>query len=207
MAYATNDELFARYPGLSGQDTSETAAELDAMSNWIDGYCNRTFAAEASATVRYFAASDLYVLDLGPCEISTTDGVIIATDDGDNTFGTTISAGGYILEPRNAVFASPDARPFTSIRRIGGTWPYTVSPRTYQERVRVTAKYGWPAVPESVKRATMALVNHSFENSSGVRSESIDGYSVTYTSQSGQAIGVPSSVVRLLDPYVRVWAA
>lgn len=207
MAYATNDELFARYPGLNGQDTTETAAELDAASNWVDGYCNRTFEPEASATVRYFAASDYYVLDLGPFEISTTDGVIISTDDGTGTYGNAVSTSGYILEPVNAVYASPDPRPFTTIRRISSNWPMASVASERQELISVTAKYGWPAVPEAVKRATLALVNVSFDNPNGIRSESIDGYSVSYQTIDGRTVGVPSSVVRTLTPYVRGWAA
>lgn len=207
MAYATNAELLARYPGLSTQDTNETAAELDAASAWVDGHCNRTFSPEAEATVRYFSASDYYVLDLGPFEISTTDGVIIATDDGSGTYATTVSAGGYQLEPVNAAFASPDPRPFTTIRRLSSNWPMATLDSERQERVKVTAKYGWPAVPEAIKRATLALVNASFENPSGVRSEAIDGYSVTYMSAAGVEVGVPPSVVRMLSKYQRGWAA
>jgi hypothetical protein len=207
MAYATTGELFARYPSLATLNTTQATAELDAASNWVDGHCNRTFTAEGSATVRYFAAKDLYELDLGQWEISTTDGVMIAVDDGTNTFGSTISSSEYILEPRNAPFASPDARPFTSIRRVSGLWPYAVTRSTYQEQVKITAKYGWPAVPETVKRVTLALVNLAYENPTGVRSEAIDGYSVSYQSAGGQTVGVPPTVVSQLGPYARGWAA
>ena len=207
MAYATTTELFARYPNLATVNTTQATAELEASSSFIDGYCNRTFAAEGVVTIRYLSVGDIYDLDLGPWEISTTADVVIAVDDGTNTYGSTISSNEYILEPRNAPYASPDARPYTSIRRISGSWPYAVSRSTYQERVKVTAKYGWPAVPEPVKRACLTLTNNAYENPTGVRSESIDGYSVSYQAASGLAIGVPPSVLATLAPYVRGWAA
>lgn len=209
MAYATAAELAARYPTLTSAslDADEIDAELDAATAWVDGHCSRTFALEDSVSVRYFATNDRYVLDLGQFEIGTTEGVIIAVDDGTGDYATTIASTGYELEPVNAVFASPDARPYTTIRRLGSHWPYAVTPSTRQERIKITAKYGWPAVPEPVKRATLTLVSHAFENTSGVKSEAIDGYSVTYMTVAGTEIGVPSSVVSWLRPYVRGWAA
>jgi hypothetical protein len=209
MAYATAAELAARYPTLTWDslDAAEIDAELSAASSWIDGHCNRTFAAEGSVTVRYFVTQDRYTIDLGPYEISTTDGVVIATDDGAGTYSTTVSASAYVLEPVNAVYASPDPRPFTSVRAIGTTWPYAVTANERQERIKITAKYGWPAVPEPVKRACLTLAANAFENPSGVRSEAIDGYSVTYMTAAGMEIGVPASVVAGLRAYVRGWAA
>lgn len=208
MPYATYVELEARYPSLSGQSTTEETSELTAASSFIDGHCNRTFGLEDAATIRYFPAPrDLVELDLGPFEIGTTTDLVIAVDDGTNTYGTTLTSTEYQLEPVNAVYASPDPRPFTCIRRIDAYWPYAVSRTDRQERIKVTARYGWPAVPEPVKRSCMALANNAFENPTGVRSEAIDGYSVSYQAANGQVIGVPPSILAALRPYVRGWAA
>lgn len=206
MPYATCLALVDRYPATANLDAAQMTAELTAASAFIDGYCHRTFDLEAPATVRYFPAPpDRVVLDLGPFEIGTTEGVIVATDDGSNTYSTTVTD--YQLEPVNALYASPYARPYTSIRRIGAYWPHAASTNARQERVKVTARYGWPAVPGSVVQACMTLANNAFENPDGVKSEAIDGYSVTYQGAEGQIVGVPPSVLAQLGPLRRGWAA
>lgn len=43
-------------------------------------------------------------------------------------------------------------RPVTSLLRLGGTWPAGGG-----QRVRVTARWGWPAVPDEVHEATLIL--------------------------------------------------
>lgn len=207
MPYASTAELEARYPSLAEQSSTEQLAELQAASSWIDGYCGRTFNLEDAATDRYFAAPDRYVLDLGAFEIGTTADVVIAVDDGTGTYSTTLAASAYRLEPVNAAYASPDARPYTSVRRLNGYWPYASVPYSIQERVKITARYGWPSVPEPVKRSCLALAAAAFENPNGASSESIDGYSVTYESFSRGVIGVPDTVVAWLSKYRRGWAA
>lgn len=207
MSYASTGALISRYPSLASQDPIEMQAELDAASRWIDGHCHRQFSLDETVTVRYFAADDRYELDLGAFEIGTNDSVVIATDDGSGLYSTTVSESSYQLEPVNAPFASPDPRPFTSVRALGGYWPTAATSSSRQERVRVTARYGWPAVPEPVVRACLTLTASAFENPGGVRSESIDGYSVTYLSAGGVEVGVPPFVLSQVGPYVRGWAA
>jgi enamine deaminase RidA (YjgF/YER057c/UK114 family) len=57
----------------------------------------------------------------------------------------------FVLEPRSA---PADGRPYTAIRCVpGATLPWPIWP----ESIKVTGKFGWPAVPENVKIATGLL--------------------------------------------------
>jgi hypothetical protein len=182
----------------------ELDAALEAASRWIDGYCGRKFWLDTSTTERVFQATNPYVLDLGEHEIGSSTGVIVKTDDGSGTFATTVSASAYQLEPVNAPYATAGARPYTSIRGISTAWPLTYSNSGRQNLVQVTARYGWPSIPPAVRDACLALTTVDVENPTGVRSEAIDGYSVSYTVGDNSPLG---RAVNRLDPYRRAWAA
>lgn len=179
-AYATTDQLIGRLPSLANRDVSELADGLEAASRWIDTHCSRRFWLDPAVTDRYFAATDFFILDLGAFEIGDTTGVVVKTDDGTGTYATTVSASAYQLEPVNAAYSYVGARPYTSVRALSTSWPiaYTFG---RQERIKITAKYGWPSVPPAVKDACLILAVDGFENPSGIRAEAIDGYSVSYT--------------------------
>jgi len=176
-SYAATADVLVRLPGLDPVDVMDV---LSAMSRWIDGHCDRKFWLDPTATIRVFAACDLYELDLGVHEIGAASPVTVKTDDGTGTFATTLAASAYQLEPINAPFAPAGAAPYTSVRALTTSWPRAYTRSGRQDLVQITAKYGWPAVPAPVKEACIVLTVDHFENPAGVRSESIDGYSVTY---------------------------
>lgn len=199
--YATPDQLIARAPNLESRDEDELEDELTAASRWIDAHCARKFWLDPTATIRVFKACDLYVLDLGAHEIGAATPVTVKTDDGGGTFGTTVSASNYQLGPVNAPFSPVGPAPYTTLRAISTSWPVTHSPSGRQELVQITARYGWPEVPPSIVQACLTLALDGFENPTGVRSEAIDGYSVSYTATAEQA------AAKKLNVYRRRWAA
>jgi hypothetical protein len=202
--YATTAEAIARNPSLANVDLLELDAALTAASRWIDGYCGRKFWLDPTATSRVFTASDPYRLDLGEHEIGSLTGVVVKTDSGAGTYPTTVTASAYVLEPVNAPYATAGARPYTSIRGISTSWPLSYSHGARQDLVQVTARYGWPSVPPAVRDACLALTTVEIENPTGVRSEAIDGYSVSYTTGDNSPVG---RAVNRLDPYRRAWTA
>lgn len=204
--YATVDQLLARSSSLANQDIVELEAALEAASRGIDGYCARRFWLDTTATVRVFKACDWYLLDLGAHEIGSSTGVTIKTDDGTGTFATTLSSSDFQLLPVNAPYEATGARPYTTIRRLDGTWPISWTASERQELVQVTAKFGWPSVPAPVRDACLALAIYGLENPTGVRSEAIDGYSVSYTSAQAAIDSSPTLKSRL-GPFRRMWAA
>lgn len=129
---------------------------VETASRDIDAYCGkgRKFWQDGTAVNRvYFPANShcLYVDD-----ISTTTGLVVKVDeDDDGTFETTLSINtDFAVHPVNAAAEYP-VRPWTRIVLLDGAlsgWQRLSSGRPY---VQVTAKFGWSAIPEQVKRATL----------------------------------------------------
>ncbi len=150
MPYATLAELKA-FVGITDavDDVSLTLA-LDSASAQVDQYCDRTFAQDAAVTTRDYMVTNTGRLDVDP--ISTTTGLVVATDDNnDGTFETTWTTAEYRLEPINA---AATGAPWDRIVSLGTRW----FPRsTYRPTARVTARFGWPGgtAPAAVKHATL----------------------------------------------------
>ena len=152
-AYCTLPQAKA---GLMIDDTDADALlqlSVNAASRWIDGYCDQRFYVDSALSTREFYSSDgrSLPIDVG---ISTTTGLVVAIDtDGDGTFETTLTiATDFILKPTNAPDDTP-VRPYTEIWLANNyLWPCLYDGRP---GAQVTAKFGWPAVPDDV---TMACV-------------------------------------------------
>jgi hypothetical protein len=152
MAYATLSE-FKVWVGIPDADTQDNATlqlALDAASGQVDGFCDRTFLADGSPTVRLYSPTETGQLTVDP--VSSTTGLVVATDDnGDGTYETTWTLGtDFRLEPVNAAAAG---KPWTRLVALGTRW----FPRLqYRPGVSVTARFGWPGtVPAQVKEATL----------------------------------------------------
>jgi hypothetical protein len=72
---------------------------------------------------------------------------------GNGTFATTLTTADYELMPRNAA-RGPEPWPFTQIALTPWGRLGTFSAG---QRVEVTARFGWPAVPEAIRRATIHI--------------------------------------------------
>lgn len=129
---------------------------VEAASRRIDGECSRRFYQDGSATARTYAATrhDLIIVD----DISTTSGLIVKIDDdADGTFETTLTSGtDFQLEPVNAL---TQAKPVTMLRALDTGWPVAANGRTL---IQITARWGWPAVPDAIREATVLLAARQF---------------------------------------------
>lgn len=120
----------------TAEDTILLQRCLDAASGLIDLYTGRTFRAESGAT-KYFTASCHDSLDLTP-DLRTLTSVAI-DDDGDLSFGTSLTAGDYWLLPLQSY---PDSGIYSQIRlaprtskafapgyqvKVVGDWGYVVN--------------------------------------------------------------------------------
>jgi hypothetical protein len=168
-------------PGPDWNDRLERAG--NAAARQIDAHCGRShgFWVDSEVKVREFYADSAYECCVD--DISTTTGLIVKTDPaGDGTFATTLTIGtDFIVQPSNAADRTP-------------VWPYTelvipASSTSYfpecgrRPGVQVTAKFGWPAVPDDVAMAWLLRAGNLF-----------DGNTADTTWQS------------LLEPYVKVYA-
>lgn len=99
---------------------------------------------------RQFYADHPHLIEVD--DISTTTGLVVKIDtDGDGGFATTLTVStDFLLLPLNAADQYP-IEPYTELLLTGTyTFPGGVRPG-----LQVTAKFGWPAVPENVEQACM----------------------------------------------------
>jgi len=148
--YCTLGDLKAVMRIVDNVDDVMLEARIEEASRVIDDYCDRRFYVDSTTSDRiYVAPSGDYVLT---DDIATTTGLVIKIDSGkDGTYATTLSSSSYQVEPLNAVSKG------MSITRIvattGGLFPTTKAPAP----VKITAKWGWPAIPYPVKSACILL--------------------------------------------------
>jgi hypothetical protein len=122
---------------------------LDDAHDTLEGDCGRRFYLDASATARTYDPASRLVVDRGRQfllvdDIGSLTDFAVATGSG-STF--TAVTGTVEYRPENALVRG---RAITSLMTPSGLWP--TDPFT---RVRVTARWGWPAVPPRVKAATL----------------------------------------------------
>lgn len=124
---------------------------IAAASRQIDGHCDRRFWQDGSVVARQYWPDNW--AELFTDDISTATGLVVAVDDNDDgTFATTLTVGtDFILLEPNAADRVP-AWPHTGLRIVNSSvrFPMYGSGRP---GVQVTAKFGWPAIPDDVTKA------------------------------------------------------
>lgn len=95
---------------------------------------------------------------------------------------------GYETVPDNAL---ADGRPITALLRVGGIWGYE------RGRVRVTARFGWPDVPDDIEQAALIQASRLFK-----RKDSPEG--VTGSAEWGvvRLSRRDPDVWNLIEPYI-----
>lgn len=132
---------------------------INSASGEIEKHCNRQFQKADTATARVYAPKSEYrvVVD----DFWTTDGLVVEVDTlGDGTFSTVVPASDYELNPANGVVDGQTGWPYWEINFLVDPLP------TYHRRfgiVRVTAKWGWAAVPEAVRQATVIIAAETYQ--------------------------------------------
>lgn len=133
---------------------------INAASREIDGWCGRRFWQDSTVAAREFYADDARCCHVD--DISTVTGLVVKIDeDADGTFETTLTiTTDFVLLPSNAADESP-ARPYTEIRLVDN-YSFPV-PGNGRPGVQVTAKFGWPAVPDDVTKACLVQATDLFK--------------------------------------------
>lgn len=151
-AYATPAE-YRRVTGMTdaGMD-ADIAIDLQAVSRYLDGEMRRFFTRDAVPVTRVYAPqSDARTLAVD--DMSTAPTQIRVDTAGDRTFATTLTPVDYELLPRNAD-KEPEPWPFT---RIALTPQSRIASFAAGQPVEITARFGWPAVPDAIRRATIHI--------------------------------------------------
>ncbi len=165
-AYATVAEYRQRV-GKEGpsDDDAVVLLQLKAVSRFMERHLGRFFNVDAGDITRLIRVGDIgnppnigtrKVLTL-PWDLSAvpTSIKIDKDNDGDFTDETALAASDFFLIPRNALLG-PEAEPFQAIELT----PWGDNPSWPEGRwVEVIGKWGWPAVPEAIRQATIDLTS------------------------------------------------
>lgn len=178
--YCTLAELKAYLdidPGDVDDDTMLEAC-VEAASRAIDVHCGRWFYTTSADETRCYTAEDADLLrpdDL----VSITS--LYTDDDGDGTFETEWTTSDYYLEPYNAAL---HGEPYTAIRAVEQAFPLL------RRAVRITGKFGWPAVPPDIRQAALLQSARLFKRKDAL-------FGVMGSAEMGQVVVIPK-----LDPDV-----
>lgn len=137
-------------------DDSLLNTAINSASRWVDGWCDRDFTVAAGTAIRDYIPTGTHTpLPIDDC----TEVVSVKIDDGlDRTFAVTLATADFQVEPVND-FVYGLRLPINRIRPFeDGYWPTFRNLAT----VRVEATYGWPAVPEPIREATILQSSRLF---------------------------------------------
>jgi hypothetical protein len=156
--YGTVDELKTRLniePTDTSRDTLLTRS-LGAASRGIERATGRRFWLDATPTVRTYNPRRRLVTE--------ADGELLRVDDIGDVTGMVVEAGGngtafytitdYETWPDNAL---ADGEPITALLRPMNIWAIPIT------RIRITAKFGWPTVPDEVTEAALIQATRLFK--------------------------------------------
>ena len=156
--YATLTQIKA-YMSISDNTDNDLLEDLvESASRSIDRIANRRFYLDSSASARlYRAYSNIFVF---VDDIGTTSSLVVAVDeDGNGTYSKTLTLNtDYILDPLTSQSLN---RPFTQLTMVSNTesWPIFpgITSNGLRPGVQVTARWGWPSVPDDLNMACLIL--------------------------------------------------
>jgi hypothetical protein len=155
--YVTLEELKAQL-GIEADDATRDALlnrARSSASRSIDKTTGRRFWLDETAVQRVFNPrgnivreddGDLFLVD----DIGDAAGLIVETGSGSSWAAVT----DYETHPDNAL---ADGKPVTALLRPLGTWGIATT------RLRVTARFGWPSVPDDIVEAAMIQASRLYK--------------------------------------------
>jgi hypothetical protein len=152
-------------PTSDTQDDDDLHDAILVASRAVDGDCQRHFSRVTEARTLE-PGYDLWCLRLGPFNdlVSVTS---LKTDaGGDGVFETTWAVGEYQLlcaDGTPNVNAGPEPRPYQRIKAIGGRSFPRPSYGGRSDLIEVTGVWGWPAVPDRIRRAARMMAAEVFK--------------------------------------------
>ncbi len=153
--YATLAQVKSALRITDNVDDSLLEMAIESASRVIDEYTNRIFY-NAGTAVRYYAPSDDFNVD-------TDDFISVSSlqtmSGNDQVFDTTWTSTDYQLEPLNG-FADGISQPYNHIRAVGN---YTYLTLGGEASIKLTAVFGWNAVPIQVTQATVLQASRIYK--------------------------------------------
>ena len=153
--YATLAQVKAALRITDSVDDSLLEMAIESASRAIDQYTARNFY-NAGTAVRYYAPSDSLNVEID--DMISLSSLQTMSDD-DQVYDTTWASDDYQLEPLNGI-VDGIAQPYNHIRAIGD---YTFLTLAGEATIKVTAVWGWSAVPIQVTQATVIQASRIFK--------------------------------------------
>jgi len=151
--YATLAEVKTFLSITDSVDDTLLEGMVEAASRSIDRMANRRFYLDTTATARLYRAND--ALQLFIDDVGSATGLIVALDAtslGNYTNTLTLNTD-YILDPITAPGLN---RPWNVVTIVSASSAFE-APINYRPGVQVTAKWGWPSIPDDINQACMIL--------------------------------------------------
>jgi hypothetical protein len=193
--YITSSNFKTRFGITVATDDTRIAAHITSASLEVDSMCGRQFGPHSgAATDRYFAADSPWLARIDDTyEITTV--AIDTTDDG--TYATTLTVNtDYRTTPLNGIGPNGQSGwPAQNLLIVSNTYCF---PQCRRPGIKVTAKWGWTAVPTDIVEATYLLA-HRLYFEVDVPSGNVPGSSEF----GGTPLRRPYTVERLLHNYIR----
>lgn len=157
--YASLDELKRQLnlPTSSTDHDEDLTSRLVAASRGIDDYTDRWFWLASTATAKTLNPRRRTITEddgerlLLPWDIGSLDGLVVEVGSGSSWTAVT----NYETDPDGAL---GDGKPITGLLRTAGVWQ--TSPT---QRVRITARWGYPILPQVVTDATLLQAARLFK--------------------------------------------
>jgi hypothetical protein len=175
---------------------------IEAASRAVDRATNRQFGLVAAPEVRHFTAdydrqARQWFVDID--DLQTTTGLTIELDnDRDGTAEATVT--NYVLTPINA---AATGRPWTRIEILPAA---PVKPNGVRFGVTVTGRFGWTAVPSTIRVATLLQASRLFARRES-QSGPLSNLKVDDVAYAWAAADLDTDVAAAVAPYVRWWGA
>ena len=151
--YATLAEVKTFLSITDSVDDTLLEGMVEAASRSIDRMANRRFYLDTTATARLYRAND--ALQLFIDDVGSATGLIVALDaTGLGSYTNTLTLNtDYILDPITAPSLN---RPWNVVTIVSASSAFE-APINYRPGVQVTAKWGWPSIPDDINQACMIL--------------------------------------------------
>jgi hypothetical protein len=179
---------------------------LDSASREIERICNRQFnkddAAPGAATPRVYSPMSPRSRRIHVDDFHTLTDLVIEIDE--TGFGDWVALGAdeYELHPYNGMVNGLPGWPFESFEVIRLYNPMYNRRWGKKARYRVTAHWGWEAVPADVRQACMMLAGDTYQQKDSPYGVMSDQYGVTLR-PSGPTSGVGTQARLKLSRYAR----
>lgn len=198
--YCTLAALKAALDITDKADDGALEAAIEAASRQIDAHCGRgrKFWQDANVVARKY--SPVYANRVVVDDVSTLTGLIVAVDTTDDgTFDTTLTiSSDFQVEPVNAAAEYP-VQPWTSIRLLDGTLSTFTRLASGRPVVQVTAKFGWPTVPDAVERACVIQARSVFKS----QDTTFGSFALSLDGQPQRVPALDPMARAQLEPFVR----